>query len=1033
MTAIPEAEMEKELRSCHKPPVYERQGYPYADLDDRQFEILLYYIFKAEIENDVRKRKYDRVSLMPGVGERGRDCVLTYRGANVGLIQCKNYTGRLDRPGAAREIIKFALHSLKDRSLISDQNNFTYHLAVSSDFTEPAILLLDNFNDAITDEADFEKWTTKVINENKSLADMTFAGVKDDLAAVLRSIRVEKLTAVDLNLKLKSCPGIASLFFEVQKVTLIEDASRLIEQNVRGLLVDDFGLSPLPSAGASGFSLGEFSSPPVPQFFVGRHDQLEQLTQAIQHNNTIVIGGLAGIGKTYLMAQFVKRFGERYPVLWLDCDSSSQLEHVLGMLANSLDQRFGDSTLVQVLRSPHTTEVRRVEAAVAALEKHKCIFVWDGFDQNENQSLLSLLTLCNRVLRDGKLLVTTRESVDLGGLLNPPHRLTLSRLDKESGIGLMHHFLDQLGLGDQQDDVLARVYERVDGHPYFLIRLVHLSEWFSISDLLDDLPNLTTEAYAYIHQQVFEHLDASARQLLERLSVLRTPFRRSAVEHLSTSLEGYDAFVVLLKKFLVTRQNKNSAYYEIHNLVREFAQSRISDADLQAVHKQAVCYYRALPQRRYLDGGETVYHALEAGMPDDAAKEAENLLGRTLYYGRYDLVLEITSHLLADNKAAKWGFIHHARGRALRFKEQWPQALEAYQNALDFAMSIQSAEAAKIEIASVLVKQSQEPNGPDWETAKQVYTDLLQSENIGTRISALDALGHLNILSGEALQVREGIRQMQESLVLAESAGLHRSVAHGYYGLGMAYYRSNDYDKAIEYLERGRSIKIQYDYGGQDIEADYYVLDALARAYVATGQYADAVHATGECVKIDRKLELEERLVRSLYHLGREQCMLGQYDHARDALQESLSLVEKHNIAGNARQSTLEWLAVALWHRNEFELAIECILEHIHIAGYAPFVVAADHDLMPAPDTDLPEFIEQGLHLLVLRPPYTMNHVRQWNEQAVNGRPELAHAFPILFQKPDVPYPHRQVGRNDPCPCGSGKKYKYCCLKKPGQ
>lgn len=24
-----------------------------------------------------------------------------------------------------------------------------------------------------------------------------------------------------------------------------------------------------------------------------------------------------------------------------------------------------------------------------------------------------------------------------------------------------------------------------------------------------------------------------------------------------------------------------------------------------------------------------------------------------------------------------------------------------------------------------------------------------------------------------------------------------------------------------------------------------------------------------------------------------------------------------------------------------------------------------------------------------------------------------------------------KVGRNDPCPCGSGKKYKQCCLNKP--
>lgn len=24
----------------------------------------------------------------------------------------------------------------------------------------------------------------------------------------------------------------------------------------------------------------------------------------------------------------------------------------------------------------------------------------------------------------------------------------------------------------------------------------------------------------------------------------------------------------------------------------------------------------------------------------------------------------------------------------------------------------------------------------------------------------------------------------------------------------------------------------------------------------------------------------------------------------------------------------------------------------------------------------------------------------------------------------------KEPGRNEPCPCGSGKKYKHCCLKK---
>jgi preprotein translocase subunit SecA len=27
------------------------------------------------------------------------------------------------------------------------------------------------------------------------------------------------------------------------------------------------------------------------------------------------------------------------------------------------------------------------------------------------------------------------------------------------------------------------------------------------------------------------------------------------------------------------------------------------------------------------------------------------------------------------------------------------------------------------------------------------------------------------------------------------------------------------------------------------------------------------------------------------------------------------------------------------------------------------------------------------------------------------------------------PRKKKKIGRNDPCPCGSGKKYKKCCLK----
>jgi uncharacterized protein YecA (UPF0149 family) len=45
---------------------------------------------------------------------------------------------------------------------------------------------------------------------------------------------------------------------------------------------------------------------------------------------------------------------------------------------------------------------------------------------------------------------------------------------------------------------------------------------------------------------------------------------------------------------------------------------------------------------------------------------------------------------------------------------------------------------------------------------------------------------------------------------------------------------------------------------------------------------------------------------------------------------------------------------------------------------------------------------------------------------------ESASQMHNFAQKPE-PYrrPEPKIGRNDPCPCGSTRKYKHCCLNKP--
>ena len=44
-------------------------------------------------------------------------------------------------------------------------------------------------------------------------------------------------------------------------------------------------------------------------------------------------------------------------------------------------------------------------------------------------------------------------------------------------------------------------------------------------------------------------------------------------------------------------------------------------------------------------------------------------------------------------------------------------------------------------------------------------------------------------------------------------------------------------------------------------------------------------------------------------------------------------------------------------------------------------------------------------------------------------RDEDIKALTLMQEKQVVATSTRLAGRNDPCPCGSGKKYKQCCVK----
>lgn len=283
-----------------KPTAFERSEYPYEQLPSRDFEKLLYHIFDQDIKHGVYGGIYDQIDLMQGVGERGRDSVLYFKGAKVGVIQCKRNAKRLSKPEVACEIIKFSLHYLKDSSLITDLQNFTYYLAASKDFSEPAIELLSDFNNKIIHQTDLEKWTQKVIRANKSLKGFHFSDVKNDLLTILCSIKIQKITMEDLSLKLELYPHLISLFFQVKKVHIVDDTNYLSKKP-------------------------RTERPLLEHSLVGREEDLIWLQT--QGNDKLLVGQ-PGSGKTFLLYQLAREAG----VFFVVCKERDQIASAINLL-----------------------------------------------------------------------------------------------------------------------------------------------------------------------------------------------------------------------------------------------------------------------------------------------------------------------------------------------------------------------------------------------------------------------------------------------------------------------------------------------------------------------------------------------------------------------------------------------------------------------------------------------------------------------------------------------------------------------------
>lgn len=212
---------------------------PFSELGDREFELLCYLLVKNEIE-DGKHENITSISLMQGVSERGRDCSLYDDGVVSGLIQCKKLQGRISRPQALREIIKFLLFSIIDRDLLPKPESFEYKLYVSNDLAETTNSLIHSYLTEIEKEIEsksIDKYTKDVVSEYESFKKFENNEPISEIISLLRKINVTASNSIDLTSRVLKYESLLSLFFNVKTVIDLESADKVVRN-----ALDDYGL-----------------------------------------------------------------------------------------------------------------------------------------------------------------------------------------------------------------------------------------------------------------------------------------------------------------------------------------------------------------------------------------------------------------------------------------------------------------------------------------------------------------------------------------------------------------------------------------------------------------------------------------------------------------------------------------------------------------------------------------------------------------------------------------------------------------------
>ena len=614
-------------------------------------------------------------------------------------------------------------------------------------------------------------------------------------------------------------------------------------------------------------------TPPKTADFVGRKDYLDKINNALKKYTIISVVGLAGIGKSYMIAHLYHQLENCKKFWWDFSRDSTDLNVILNTIAGFLDNHYNNATLLNYLIETKERDWRIIEDIIKRALNQESIFFFDNYhvlDDKEEREIWKLFDILKC-----SLIICSREKISKLHFMKSREIV----LDKGFSKNEIKQFLENRGQSLVESQI-ERIYTLTKGIPYLVDGFSKI--YTSSQDFEDIVSHIEEGSFDFIHNQAVRNLSSWEKSILTWASAFRRNEGFSAYDYVYSGDEYTGVVLNILvyeKKYLLRTPDDK---YIIHDILKEYFYKNLG--------KESQEYHRKIAEYYLLDENpesviEALYHLLRAEeyekSADVAAKYSDDIINRGFHYTFLEVLKNFDSTRISKRD---WVLLLNSMGKIHEMLGNWDISLEKYECARTIAQEIhfEDGEAqSRVNIGNIYYKRG------EWDTSMDNYKIALTFyEKTGNTVelaSVLSDIGHL-------------------------------------------YYTESKWDKAIDYLEKSLDILKK----NKNEKKKAFALNVLGIVYFRKGNAEKALEFYGKALKIYESIEFVGDIAQVSGNIG---LVLGSLNRWGEALQHYNKALEIAKTLGNRDMiaKTLSEMGVLYFYMEEHDESIECYMKALEI------------------------------------------------------------------------------------------------------